>query len=189
MTSDANGELRPMSSNEERFNRLHDEHFESIRRYAWRREPALADDIVSETFLVAWRRLDDVPDDAGPWLFGVARNVRLNLQRSARRQHAVAQRLTVAEPSSEPPEQAESAANVRRALAALPERDREVLLLHAWEGLDRRQIAVVLGCSLSNASVRLHRARRRFAAALPTDGRSQSHSLVPSTLGGASDDR
>jgi RNA polymerase sigma-70 factor (ECF subfamily) len=188
MTSAAKGELRPMPSNEERFKRLHDEHFESIRRYAWRREPALADDIVSETFLVAWRRLDDVPDDAGPWLFGVARNVRLNLQRSARRQQAVARRLTVAEPSSEPPEQAESAANVRRALAALPERDREVLLLHAWEGLDRRQIAVVLGCSLSNAGVRLHRARRRFAAALPADGPNLIHSSRR-TLGGASDDR
>lgn len=186
MTSSAKGELRPMPSDEERFNRLHDEHFESIRRYAWRREPALADDIVSETFLVAWRRLDDVPDDAGPWLFGVARNVRLNLQRSARRQQAVAQRLTVAEPSSEPPEPTESA-NVRHALAGLPERDREVLLLHAWEGLDRQQIAIVLGCSLSNASVRLHRARRRFAAALAAD--DQSHSLVPSTLGGASDVR
>lgn len=188
MTSEAKGEGRSMPSNEERFNRLHEEHFESIRRYARRRVPAIADDIVSETFLVAWRRLDDVPDDAGPWLFGVARNVRLNLQRSARRQQAIAQRLTVAESSSERPEPTEGASNVRRALAALPERDREVLLLHAWEGLDRRQIAIVLGCSLSNASVRLHRARRRFAAALAADGGSQSH-LVPSTLGGASDVR
>lgn len=49
MASDAKGELRPMPSGEERFHRLHEEHFESIRRYAWRREPALADDIVSET--------------------------------------------------------------------------------------------------------------------------------------------
>ena len=71
-------------------------------------QPDLADDIVAETFLVAWRRLDDVPDDAGPWLFGVARNVRLNLQRSARRQQAVARKLTVAEPSSEPPEPRET---------------------------------------------------------------------------------
>src|SRR3954468_14385602 len=81
-----------MLSREERFNRLHERHFEAIRRYAFRRAPALADDIVSETFLVAWRRIDDVPDDERAWLLGVARNARLNLQRSLRRQEAVAGR-------------------------------------------------------------------------------------------------
>src|SRR3954449_7916869 len=83
-----------MLNREERFNRFHEQHFEAIRRYAFRRSPALADDIVSETFLVAWRRIDEVPDDVRPWLFGVARNVRLNLQRSSRRQLAVSERLT-----------------------------------------------------------------------------------------------
>jgi RNA polymerase sigma factor (sigma-70 family) len=186
MISNPRGEPLPMPTREDRFKLLHEEHFESIRRYAWRRDPSLADDIVSETFLVAWRRLDDVPNDAGPWLFGVARNVRLNLQRAARRQHAVAGRMFV-DLGAAPPEPPDQAAEVRRALASLPERDREVLLLHAWEGLDRRQIASALDCSLSNVSVRLHRARRRFAAALAADARPQTAALAPSILGGTTD--
>lgn len=178
----------PMPSREERFNRIHEENFEAIRRYAWRRDPTHADDIVAETFLVAWRRLDDVPDDAAPWLYGVARNVRLNLQRSARRRQALAGRLQP-ETAAEPPELTEDAANVRRALAALSERDREILLLHAWEGLDRAHIAAALGCSVSNASLRLHRARRRFAALVAAADPPDSSAFVPSTSGGSSDGR
>jgi DNA-directed RNA polymerase specialized sigma24 family protein len=53
---------------EARFNRLYERHFDAVRAYAWRRAPGLADEIVAETFLVAWRRLPDVPDDALPWL-------------------------------------------------------------------------------------------------------------------------
>ena len=74
---------------EARFNRLYERHFDAVRAYAWRRAPGLADEIVAETFLVAWRRLPDVPDDALPWLIGVARNVRANLNRSDRRQDAL----------------------------------------------------------------------------------------------------
>src|SRR4051794_13973535 len=85
--------LEPESTREQRFNRLHEEHFEAVRRYVWRREPAIADDVAAETFLVAWRRLDDVPVSARPWLIGIARNVRLNLRRGAKRQQALAERL------------------------------------------------------------------------------------------------
>jgi len=184
-TSDSRGELPPMPTREERFTQLHERHFEAIRRYAFRRAPALADDIVSETFLVAWRRIDDVPDDERPWLFGVARNARLNLQRSARRQQAAAGRL-----AAHPPNAADDADQRREALvpalSSLSERDREILLLHAWEGLNRREIAAVLGCSAANVSVRLHRARTRFAAALAVDAR-QAHAPFPLTRGGAPD--
>jgi RNA polymerase sigma factor (sigma-70 family) len=173
-----------MLTREERFSGLHERHFEAIRRYAFRRAPALADDIVSETFLVAWRRIDDVPDDARPWLFGVARNARLNLQRSLRRQQAVAGRLaTDPATSTEAYERAEA---VVPALSALSERDREILLLHAWEGLNRREIGAVLGCSMANVSVRLHRARARFAAAFADDPR-QADAPFPRINGGAPD--
>jgi RNA polymerase sigma-70 factor (ECF subfamily) len=186
MTSDPKGELLPMLTREERFNWLHEQYFEAIRRYAYRRAPALADDIVAETFLVAWRRIDDVPDDERPWLFGVARNARLNLQRSARRQQAVANRLS-GDLSESLPSQVELPGEaIGRALLALPERDREILLLHAWEGLNRRQVAAALDCSVANVSVRLHRARTRFAAALSADPR-QAKSLFPLTSGGAPD--
>jgi RNA polymerase sigma factor (sigma-70 family) len=174
-----------MLTREERFTGLHERHFEAIRRYAFRRAPALADDIVSETFLVAWRRIDDVPDDERPWLFGVARNVRLNLQRSLRRQQAVAGRLA-ADPAASTDEENECAEAVVAALSALSERDREILLLHAWEGLNRREIAAALGCSIANVSVRLHRARSRFAAAFADDPR-QANAPFPRISGGASD--
>ena len=147
-----------------RFSRLYDEHFEAVRRYAWRQDPASADDVAAETFLVAWRRLDEVPAAPRGWLIGVARNTGLNLRRSARRQRAVAERIANVTPpiadSGEPgvPEL------VHAALERLPERDREVLTLSVWDDLDRAALAQVLGCSKANVSVRLHRAHRRFAA-------------------------
>ncbi len=151
---------------EARFTRLYEEHHETVRRYVWRRDPGLVDDVVAETFLVAWRRLDDVPEQAVPWLIGVARNVRRNERRGARRQQAVSMRLADAVPAlaglDAPPEAAAVEAGLRRLTA----RDREVLLLAVWDDLDRAAIAAVLGCSKANASLRLHRARRRLAAAL-----------------------
>jgi RNA polymerase sigma-70 factor, ECF subfamily len=122
--------------------------------------------VVAETFLIAWRRLDELPKGARPWLIGVARNVRLNMRRGAKRQHAVAERF--ADAKAEPIEVGVSAEArlVRAALASLSSRDREVLLLSVWDDLDRSAIAQVLDCSKGNVSLRLHRARRRFAAAL-----------------------
>lgn len=167
---------------EERFTRLYEEHLEPVRRYVWRRDPAHCDDLVSETFLVAWRRLDDVPADARPWLIGVARNVRLNAHRSARRQDSVSQRLSESAAPGGLLEIESVSGAVKQALRALSELDREVLLLSVWDDLDRSQIARVLGTSKSNVSVRLHRARRRFAAALEQE--SPHPFLIP---GGASD--
>src|SRR4051794_41833717 len=132
--------VQPNETREERFGRLFEEHVEAVRRYVWRRDPELADDVVAETFLVAWRRLEAVPADALPWLIGVARNARLNARRAARRQDALAVRLrapAVVEPVRDPA--------LWEALARLGDRDREVLLLHVWEELDRAAIARVLG--------------------------------------------
>ena len=79
---------------EDRFEELFREHYGAVRGYALRRAAReLAQDAVSETFLVAWRRLDDVPADALPWLFGVARRVLANQRRSAARSSALEQRL------------------------------------------------------------------------------------------------
>ena len=64
------------------FNALYDAHYAAVRAYAWRREPTLVDDIVAETFLVAWRRFEDIPAEAAlPWLLVVSRNALLNMQR------------------------------------------------------------------------------------------------------------
>lgn len=125
-----------------------------------------AQDVVSEVFLTAWRRLDELPegDAARVWLYATARRVLANQRRSNRRRIALYQRLAVdaagapGEPS--PPDREE--ALVHEALRRLGSRDREVLLLAEWEGLQPAEIAVVLGCLAITARGRLHRARRRF---------------------------
>jgi RNA polymerase sigma factor (sigma-70 family) len=186
MPSSPEGEFLRTPTREQRFIELHERHCEAIRRYAYRRSPGLADDIVSETFLVAWRRLDVIPADERPWLFGVARKVRLNLERSSRRQTAVSERMMRAAAASALGEAETSSTAVEVALSKLSERDREILLLHVWEELDRREIASVLSTSVANVSVRLHRARARFAEALSAQARD-ANGLVPSMTGGASD--
>src|SRR5262249_41410869 len=128
-----------------------------------------AQDAVSEVFLTAWRRLDELPEDAARvWLYATARRVLANQRRSNRRRVALYQRLAVdaasapPEPSSSGRESGREEALVHEALRRLGSRDREVLLLAEWEGLQPAQIAVVLGCLAITARGRLHRARRRF---------------------------
>ncbi|VTR76130.1 RNA polymerase sigma factor [Cellulomonas hominis] len=150
---------------EERFAALFDRTHQPLLAYAVRRvsDPADAADVVAETYLVAWRRLDDVPDGdaARPWLFGVARRVLANLYRGERRRHALAERLrdslTELAVEDESP-----ATGVVAAMRRLPGPDQEVLRLVAWEELARDEIALVLGISRTAVRVRLHRARRRL---------------------------
>jgi RNA polymerase sigma-70 factor, ECF subfamily len=178
------------STREARFNQLYDDHFDAIRRYAWRRAPLNADDVAAETFLIAWRRLDDVPANALPWLIAVARSTLLNERRGSRRQAAVSGRLA-AEPPPSPPSEPDAVGAgselIEAALAALSERDREVLLLSVWEDLDRAAIAEALDCSKANVSVRLHRARRRFAEELERQPPTASSPLRPATFTGGLD--
>jgi RNA polymerase sigma-70 factor, ECF subfamily len=171
-----------VAAQEERFNALYAEHVEAVRRYVWRRDAVSCDDVVAETFLVAWRRIDSAPSDARPWLIGVARNVLLNARRSARRRDALSRRLAATAPRNAASPSRESEL-VETALAKLSEKDREVLLLSVWDDLDRSAIANILGCSKANVSVRLHRARRRLDAALAATG-AVRHALIP---GGSSD--
>jgi RNA polymerase sigma-70 factor, ECF subfamily len=149
------------------------DHFErcyvALHRFARHRglNRADADDLVSATFEVAWRRRDVVPtDDPLPWLFAVAGNLLRNRQRSERRQRALLARLEPP-PTGVPREIADvSAEEIRDALATLDDRDREVLTLVAWDGLTPTQVAVVLGCPPVTARSRFLRARRRLAQAL-----------------------
>jgi RNA polymerase sigma-70 factor (ECF subfamily) len=143
--------------------RLFETYAGAVRAYARRRvDAAAADDAVSEVFVVAWRRLDDVPPDALPWLLGCARHVLAHQQRRLGRDVALLTRLN-AMPRGEA---SVPDGSLAQAFSALTEQDRELLLLIAWEGLDMAQAAQVLGCSRNALGVRLHRARKRFAAAL-----------------------
>jgi len=175
--------LRPETT-DDRFTGLYRSHVNAVRAYAWRRGPQAADDVVAETFLVAWRRLDEVPvADPLPWLIAVARNVRLNLRRGDRRRSALAERLA---PAAEPDPPPTTGGHLAAALAELPEQDREMLLLDAWEGLDNAAIAQVLGCSRANVAVRKSRARRRLETLLRQGPGDRPH-LSATTIGGTSD--
>ena len=116
-----------------------------------------AEDIASETFTIAWRKSDEMPSNALPWLLGIARN----LVRAAHRQ-APHDEL-VDRPSAD---DFVRLVELRSALASLSPDDREVLTLIAWHGLTSAEAATVLGCSTATFFVRLHRARRRLRRAL-----------------------
>lgn len=173
---------------EARFNEIFDRHFDAVRRYVWRRGPLLADDVAAETFLVAWRRPDDVPVNALPWLIAVARNTLLNERRRSRRQTAVSDRIATEPTHTASASDSVASELIDTVLTAMPERDREVLLLSVWEDLDREAIAQVFGCSKSNVSVRLHRARRRFAEEMERQRpKTDSHPLQTATFTGGLD--
>ena len=163
---------RCMSVRSERqraFEELFATHYWAVRGYVLRRcRASVADDVLADTFLVAWRRFDSVPDDPLPWLLGVARRLLANQRRHERRRFRLDSRLRsanlVTDSAPEPP--VAIGADLAEALARLSEREREALLLVAWEGLEPNRAARVAGCSAAAFRVRLHRARRRLAAAL-----------------------
>jgi RNA polymerase sigma-70 factor (ECF subfamily) len=142
-----------------------------ILGYVLRRtdNPDDAADVIAETFLTAWRRLDEVPpgQEARLWLYGVARRMLANHHRGERRRSALAERLradlTV---TFQPPEYTGDLAPIAEAFRQLPAEHRELLALNAWEGLDYGQIAVVLGCTRNAVRIRMHRARRKLAVQL-----------------------
>ena len=164
-----------------RFGRLYRDQGRAILAYALRRveDPESAADVVAETFLVAWRRLDQVPSDARArlWLFGVARRVIANQHRAERRRSRLAERLGEslrAELATRPAPAGEAAA-VLRAMGGLGDDDRELLLLISWEELSPGEAAEVLGISSLAARSRLHRARRRLRTLLEQGESAESH--------------
>lgn len=170
---------------EARFTALVAAVYEPLQRYAARRvDHAEVPDVVSETLLVLWRRLDEVPAGAElPWAYGVARHCVANQQRSAVRRHRLWQRAAsdaaagaLVDPGRAPSDD-DLDADVAAALDELGDRDRELVLLWAWEGLQPREIAVVLGTSANAVSLRLSRARRRLRTRLR--GRQRQAYLRP----------
>jgi RNA polymerase sigma-70 factor (ECF subfamily) len=152
---------------EDRFTRLVREHSPAVGNYLRRRlyplAPADLDDLVEETLLVVWRRLDDVPTDAElPWMIGVARNVLRNARRSRNRRVAFEATLPPPRHGASAEESVIADTTVRAALGSLEEDDREFLLLHAWDGLDTRELGKLFAISQNAAAVRLSRAQRRF---------------------------
>ena len=153
-------------------------HARAVLLYARRRtDHASASDVLSEVFVVAWQRIDEIPSDALPWLLACARHTVLNHKRGDRRRSRLLERLTASTSEASFLMESEQDGLVAEALASLNERDREALLLTAWEGLSAQQAARVLGCSTQAFWVRTHRARKRLAAAL-TEAEGITRSLT-----------
>lgn len=165
-----------------RFEELYAAHLGHVTGYVRRRVGDADDaaDVIAETFLVCWRRLDEVPhgEAARFYLYGVARRTLANLRRGERRRRNLTDRIggsLAADLASEPVPR-EEYPEVGAALRALRDADRELLALASWEGLDNGQIAAVLGVSRNAVRIRMHRARRRFAKEL--ERRGAGHMVV-----------
>lgn len=158
-----------MDDPEERFTNLYDQHYRNVLGYALlRAEAAQAEDLASETFLVAWRRWDDLPEPPLPYLLGITRNLLRNQRAKRLHSDELVARLGRLSTFVEG-DVAERVANRQEALAVLAglrEQDVEAVVLASWYGLTPAEAAEVAGCSARTYNVRLHRARRRLANAL-----------------------
>lgn len=123
-----------------------------------------ANEILSETFLQAWRRWDDVPDPALPWLIGTARRVIANQQRGLRRRDRLDLQLRflteAAAPSDDVGVLSVERDEALRRLMGLTENEREAVLLVAWDGLAPEEAARVARVRPGAFRARLHRARQ-----------------------------
>ncbi len=173
---------RVRSGDPDAFAALFDDHAQAVYRYAagltgnW----SAAEEVVSLTFLEAWRLRQTVKPDGGslrPWLLGIAVNVTRNQARAARRHQAAMSRLPVPRPGL--PDFADEVTAqldgrdrltaVRAAIRALPPRERDVLIC-IWSGLDSTEAAQALGVAEGTVRTRLSRARRRLRVLLDDAG-------------------
>lgn len=159
----------PTRSDRAYFESLYREHYAAIMRYAARRtDEETARDVTAETFLVAWRRLDAIPQlNALPWLYATAHNVMRQELRGRSRRSRLDEQLR-AQPVDVGADIADTIADrlrARQLLDTLPPKEREAIQLVEWERLEIRAAAQVVGCTAATFRVRLHRARRRLAAA------------------------
>lgn len=163
----------------ERFAGLYDRYYRNVLRYSLQHaEQGSAEDVASDTFLIAWRRWPDIPEPPLPWLLGVARNLLRKQAEAGRRRRLLADQIATLTTAADivawdAAEHVVQRATALQALASLPERDIEVLTLVTWHGMDPRGAGAVLGCSPRAFTVRLHRARRRLTQALRAADQAQ----------------
>lgn len=146
------------------------EHAADVHRYFLRRAASSdVDDLTADVFATAWRRRDDVPAGAElPWLYRTAGYVLANHRRKGR---PVPVAVVPDEgDDTDPADLVTADLQVRAAFARLGARDRRILLLHAWEGLDGAALAEVLGVSRGGADAALSRARARLREAYEETG-------------------
>lgn len=166
-----------------RFEAVVAEAYEPLQRYLRRRCAADdVDEVLNDTLLVVWRRLDDVPEGSVvPWCYGVARRTLSNHRRGAGRRSRLMHRVTATTTTAMlegPGWESDADVALHEALERLPERDREVVRLWAWEQLEPREIAAVLDTTANAVSVRLGRIKDRLESELSRqDVRAGGHEL------------
>lgn len=165
---------RAVAGNHAAFGDLFDRHAPAIYNFCLRRsgDRTAAEDLVSATFLHAWRRRADVVldhDSLLPWLYGVAANLTSRHIRGARRYEAARARLPRPALEADPADdvavrldEGRRAGRVSEAIASLPERDQDLLVLCAWQGFSYREAALALGVPVGTVRSRLSRARGRL---------------------------
>jgi RNA polymerase sigma-70 factor (ECF subfamily) len=162
------------ATRQRRFEDLYQEHRLEVLAYCTRRLDRLdAADACSETFLIAWRRLDEIPQppETLPYLYGIASRVVSNQFRSLRRRGRLDARLAalgvgVAPDPSLLVVQSTRAQEIVAAVRKLKPKDREIVMLYAWEDLSRETIAGMMGMTRSALDQRIHRANQRLARML-----------------------
>lgn len=161
-----------MSGGDARFVELYDRYYGKLVSYCRRRTtPDQVDDAVAETFLIAWRRIEDVPrsDEALPWLFAIAFRVIGHQYRTSSRQKRLSKKLMGLGVDSTPNEGEEivvidhESRQVIEALSRLRHRDQEILRLSVWEQFTHAEMGLVLGISEEAAKKRFARARTALA--------------------------
>ncbi len=164
---------RAVAGDPRTFGDLFERHSRAIYVFCFRRTAdwSLAEDLTSVVFLEAWRRRSDVRlvrESALPWLFGIATNVVRNQRRSLRRHRTALERLPLEHAPDFADETVERLDDERRmreilaAFAALPRRERDVIVLCRWSGLSYEEAAVALGVPVGTVRSRLARARGRL---------------------------
>ncbi|MHB8380291.1 MAG: RNA polymerase sigma factor [Acidimicrobiales bacterium] len=169
-----------MSDNEttREYTRLVREHSRVLLRYSLRRldDPTSCEDVVAETFLIAWRRWDDLPAPGRelPWLYGIAFRVVSNYRRSRDRRDRLYTRLAFERDrqSEREGEDDPDTQLILRAIRELRTSERELLEFVYWERLTYRDIALIVGVSENAVGIRINRAKGnlRTLLALPQDG-------------------
>src|SRR5262245_51277210 len=157
-----------------RFESLYDEYRRPVLAYCLRRTSSSeAADACSETFLVVWRRLEDIPGPPHtmPYLYGIAARVLSNQRRTVRRRSRLTDKLRYigATPPLDPGAvvvQSDRSREVEAAVRSLKPKDREIVMLYAWEELPRSVIAEMMGISKVAVDQRIHRSYERLARVL-----------------------
>jgi RNA polymerase sigma-70 factor (ECF subfamily) len=161
--------MSPEGARRARFEAVVADIYDPLQRYLRRRGPGEAvSDVLADVLLTVWRRLDEVPDEGVlPWSYGVARRTLANHRRAASRHLRLVSRLEAERPvfADDPADSFEDP-ELAAALAGLPAAEQEVLRLWAWEQLEPREIAQVLGSTANAVSLRLSRARKKLTDAL-----------------------